>query len=395
MRIGIYVDVARDERPTGIGKHVIYLLDALAKLDQDNQYLLYYPASRASRSEYLDHFPKQGNFVTRPVWFPQQWQYKRPRAWWNWYLPWVVRRDRIDVFHGPNHFLPKLDKRRNIVTIHDLAYFHMEVHGEEMDEIMRKWTQHALDNAGRVIALSENTKRDIERLGYPSDRIQVIYGGGNIVPENSIACGRVAEMREKLRLPKQFVLFIGALQPRKNVPFLLRGFARMKEKYSLPHELVLAGPKDTATDEILALSRELGVSEDVHLTGYLDDWQIPLLYREAELFALPTRYEGFTLVTLEAMAYGTPLVATDSSSIREGVGDAALLVEVDAVEHLADAMHRGLTDQTLRKDLVQRGKVQSAKFTWERCAEETLSLYTAVQEANMGRRRSHEGALVH
>jgi glycosyltransferase involved in cell wall biosynthesis len=378
MRIGLYVDVARDERPTGIGKHVLYLLDALAQIDQENEYLLYYPTPAMGPAIEFPHTPQQANFKARPVRFPRDWPAIRPRAWWNWYLPWIVRRDRVDVFHGPNHFLPQSDPRRNVVTIHDVAYFKMEVHGPTMDAVMRQWTRHALANAGHVIALSENTRRDVLELGMAPNKVQVIYGGGNIVPEERIATHRVQEMRTSLGLPEKYILFIGALQPRKNVPFLVRGFAELKRKFGADHQLVLAGPKDSATDEIIALARELGVADQVRLTGYLEDWQIPLLYREASLFVLPTRYEGFTLVTLEAMAYGTPLVATDSSSIREGVGDAGLLVPIDDVASLAHTMHTGLTDQRVREKLVRLGKEQSAKFTWRNCAQQTLDLYRQI-----------------
>src|SRR5207247_471161 len=133
----------------------------------------------------------------------------------------------------------------------------------------------------------------------------------------------------------RYILFVGALQPRKNVPFLVRAFAELRRMREIPHKLVLAGPFDVATEEIRGLVREMHLEADVLLTGYLEDWQIPLLYKLADLFVLPTRYEGFTLVTLEAMAYGTPVIATDTSSIREGVGDAALLVAEDDVGGLA------------------------------------------------------------
>ena len=289
----------------------------------------------------------------------------------------------MDVFHGPNHFLPRFDSRRNVVTIHDVAYFKMEVHGATLDAVMREWTRHALSNAGRVIALSENTRRDVLELGMAPENVKVIYGGGNIVPEDRIAFSRLPEMRSSLDLPAKYILFIGALQPRKNVPFLVRAYAELRRRYGTDHELVLAGPKDGATGEILALCKELGVTDHVRLTGYLEDWQIPLLYKEAGLFVLPTRYEGFTLVTLEAMAYGTPLIATDSSSIREGVGDAGLLVPVDDVGRLAADMHSTLHDPLLRQQLIERGKVQSRKFTWQRCAEETLALYREIAIAPM------------
>lgn len=379
MRIGIYVDVARDERPTGIGKHVVHLLRALAQIDRKNDYWLYYPIPAFGRDAGFAHRPDQANFRSRPVRFPQNWASEHPSVWWKWRLPRVLRRDGVDIFHGPNHFAPKFDRGRTVVTIHDLAFFRMEVHGPKLDAVFQHWARLALNWSGMVIALSNNTLRDVVNLGVDPDRVRVIYGGGSVLAEHEIAYDRREELRESLGLPEKFILFVGALQPRKNVPFLLKGFAELKSRCpALPHSLVLAGPKDSATEQISQEARRLGIERHVLMTGYLEDWQLPLLYKLADLFVLPTLYEGFTLVTVEAMSYGTPLVATDSSSIKEGVGDAGLLVPVDDVCALADAMQRGLMDSGLRQRLINLGKQQAQRFTWERCAEQTLALYEDV-----------------
>ncbi|MBI3408458.1 MAG: glycosyltransferase family 4 protein [Planctomycetes bacterium] len=380
MRIGIYVDVAKDARPSGIGLHVVNLLQALARIDDSNEYLLYYQRGLFEGAGSFPHWPVQPNFRVRPVRLPNRWHLQRPTLWWNWRLPRVLRRDGVDVFHGPNHFLPDFDRRKNIVTIHDLAYFHMRVHGDAMDEVLRVWTKNAFERAAAVIALSENTRRDVEALGVSPERVRVIYGGGHIVPEGQIPYNRVAELKRNRNLPEKYILFVGTLQPRKNVPFLIRSYARLKKETGIPHALVLAGHRDTAAAEIDALSHELGVSQDVIITGYVDAWELPLLYKLADLFVLPTLYEGFTLVTLEAMAYGVPVIATDTSSIREGVADAGLLVPVNDVDGLTQAMNQALTDDSLRKSLIERGRVQAQKFTWEQCARDTLALYREVYE---------------
>lgn len=378
LRIGIYVDVARDSQLTGIGRHIVRLVRALADADRTNQYLLYYPVPLGSAAKLPDFFPRQANFRPRPIRFPKKWTYEHPRLWWNTYLPHVLRRDRVDVFHGPNHFVPGSRSVPSIVTIHDLAYFQMEVHGPAMDSALRHWTIESLRNADSVIALSENTKHDIEQLGVEGERVHVIYGGGDTVPEDRIAWNRVNELRERRNLPSEYFLFVGAVQARKDVPFLIRSFAELCEKHRLSHGLVLAGPKGSAADEVVALAKELGVADKVQLLGYVDDWELPLLYKLASAFVLPTRYEGFTLVTIEAMAYGTPIVVTDTSSIREGVGDAALLVSPGDGAGFADSMFGAATDTKLRERLVANGRRQAARFTWERCAAATIALYGAT-----------------
>jgi len=379
MRIGIYSDVARQEQPTGIGRHVVELLRTLAKIDAENEYLLYYPDRFFGKGSEFPHCPQQANFKPRPVRFPQGWQHEHPRLWWKWYLPRVLRRDGIDIFHGPNHYLPEFDRSKSVVTIHDLATFKMPVHGENMDRIHRQWVRHSLKCAGAVIALSEHTKRDVEEVGVPAERIQVIYGAGSVVPDEDIAYERTDELRRVLALPEKYILFVGALQPRKNLPLLIRAFAALKQKHpELPHGLVLAGPPHNAAKEVRALICELKLEEEVRLTGYVEPWQMPLLHKMADLFVLPSRYEGFGMIAVEAMAYGTPVVATRTSCIEEAVGNAALLVDVDDVDQLTLAMARMLDDEPLRNEKIALGLKQARRFTWEANARKTLDLYRRV-----------------
>lgn len=395
MRIGIYSELACDPKPTGIGLHVRELLHSLAKIDRANEYLLYYPSSVQTGATAFPELTLPANFRPRPVWFPKGWHANRPRVWWKWYLPRILRRDRLDVFHGPNHFVtPRIRGMKSVVTIHDLAYFRMEIYGGGMDQLLRDWTLKAVEWSDAVIALSENTRKDIEGLHVPPERIHVIYGGGHVVPDDKIRFDRADELRRQFHLPEKYVLFVGTLQPRKNVPFLVRAFAQLKKSGNFPHKLVLAGHRDTATEEIETLARNLGVADDLIITGYVESWQLPLLYKLADVFVLPTLYEGFTLVTLEAMAYGTPCIATDTSSIREGVGDAATLVPVNDDAALAESMRTVLVDAERRADLIRRGQQQAKKFTWDRCAERTLELYQSLvsnvgEQSAAGRAHAH------
>jgi len=378
MKIGIYVDVAKDRKPSGIGLHVRKLLEKLADLDRENEYLLYYQCGLLESAGVFPHCPDRPNFRRRPVRFPAGWQGRHPRLWWNWALPRAIRKDGIDVFHGPNHFLPALAEIPTVVTIHDIAYFYMDVHGDPANEMLRQWTRHALQQASAVIALSENTSKDCVEQGAEADDVRVIYGGGNVVAEEQIAFDRAGEMRRHFKLPEKYVLFVGTLQPRKNVPFLIEAFADFKRATGSPHGLVLAGKRDSAAPEIDRLIVDLGLGDDVVITGYVEDWHLPLLYKLADVFVLPTLYEGFTLVTIEAMAYGTPVISTNTSSIREGVGDAAILVDVNDVAALSAGLAKVLGDDATREEMVRLGRERAALFTWERMAQETLALYEEV-----------------
>jgi glycosyltransferase involved in cell wall biosynthesis len=183
-------------------------------------------------------------------------------------------------------------------------------------------------------------------------------------------------LKARFGLPDRYIVFVGTLGLRKNLQFLLRSYAALKVMApELPHKLVLVGKPFTGFDQLEALIDELGIRQDVIVTGYVDEWQVPLFYKLADLFVLPTLYEGFTLTTIEAMGYGTPVIATDTSSIREGVGDAGILVPVDDVPALAEHMRRVLSEPGLRDALIEAGRHQARKFTWERCARETLDVY--------------------
>lgn len=390
MRIGINIDVARDEAPSGIGLHIRELLEALAAVDGENRYFLYHRRGVVERSAGYEG-PARPNFRPRPVRAPKGWPEDHPTLWWDWYLPWMILRDRLDVFHGPNHFLPACHGARGVVTIHDLAYFRQsDLYPPEVNAVLRAWTLRSLRRASAVVALSENTRADVEALGIPPARVRVIYGGGKIVPEDQIRFDRLGEMTRTLGLPDRFILFVGTINPRKNLPLLLRAFAALKRRGDLPHKLVVAGARGPASGEVDALIEELGLASDVIVTGYVEVWQIPLLYKAADVFVLPSLYEGFTLVTLEAMAYGTPVVATDTSSIREGVGDAASLVMLGDVEGMASAIHAALTDEPLRRAMIARGHRQAGKFTWENCARETLRLYREVGTKSLAPRPTAE-----
>jgi glycosyltransferase involved in cell wall biosynthesis len=383
MNIGIYIETAKDAQPRGVGFHVVNLLQELATLDQENRYFLYYQRPLLNGTPQPEHVALQENFQLRPIAFPDKWTGRHPRLWWDYWLPARLRQDRLDVMHCPSHFLPALPGVKLVLTIHDVAYFKMDrLYSPGITETLRVWTSKSLQRASRVIALSRNTAVDLEDHGVERGRIRVIYGGGNVIPSDRIRMEKANEVRDRYRLPHRYILYLGTLHPRKNVLFLLRAYAELRRNHGLTHGLVLVGKPDSATDDVKRTIQELGLDSDVTITGYVADWEVPLLYKMADLFVLPTLYEGFTLVTLEAMHYGVPVIATDTSSIREGVGDAGILVPLNDVPALAAAMAKVLQDPEFRADLVERGKQQAQKFTWRECARQTLDLYHEVVNGN-------------
>jgi glycosyltransferase involved in cell wall biosynthesis len=374
MRVGIYAETIKESQPRGIGLYVLNLINALASQDKSNEYLLYFQHDLFRTVFDCARLVKADNIVLRPVRYPRALMDRYPRLWWDFHLPNCIKWDRLDVFHGPNHFVPAVSSVGTVLTIHDLAYFKMQLYSPAMTAAYREWTLKSLRRATRVIAISESTRRDIDALGIPAEKVALVYsGGGSAISQRSNVSGDTTG----LSLPERFILFVGTLHPRKNIPFLVRAFAKLKQA-GFPHSLVLAGKPDSATAEIEQAITELGIRNDVVITGYLPDEAIRSLYAKADLFVLPSRYEGFGMIIQEAMACGVPVIAANTSSLPEVVGDAGLLVSPDDVVELAHAMQRLLTDTELRNECTRRGRLQAQRFTWERCASEMRQVYVEL-----------------
>jgi glycosyltransferase involved in cell wall biosynthesis len=375
MRIGIYIQTATTEQPRGIGFHTHNLVRELIDLDAENEYFLYYPAPLLNGMPVPPFGSQHGNVHLRPVRFPQRWAGSRPRLWWDYWLPLQVRRDRLDVYHCPSHFLPALRGTGLVITIHDVAFFKADnLYRSAMTDSLRHWTKSSLGRADRVIALSHNTAADLEELGVERDRIRTIYGGGNLVGEEEIGIDKLDEVRRRYCLPAKYVLYVGTLHPRKNIGFLLRAFAEYR-KHDRECKLVLVGLLDSAADEIRSLIQELNLERDVIITGYVESWELPLIYKSAEVFVLPSSYEGFGMTVVEAMAYGVPVVAADTSCLHEVLGDAGVLVPANDISALVTALSSIMGDAEYRASMIQRGKLRSEQFSWRECARKTLDVY--------------------
>jgi glycosyltransferase involved in cell wall biosynthesis len=185
-------------------------------------------------------------------------------------------------------------------------------------------------------------------------------------------------VRERYQLPELFVLFVGTIEPRKNLGRLISAYAEMRRQTGLPHGLILSGGKGWLSDDIYEQVKREGLEEDVRFPGFVDDADLPAIYTLADLFAFPSLYEGFGLPPLEAMACGTPVIASRNSSLPEALGAAPLYVDAEDTDGLADAMARVLGDATLRVRLADLGRAQAARFTWDRAAGQLLDAYRQV-----------------
>ncbi len=362
MLIGIDASRAAYAQRTGTENYSLFLIRALLQLDQHNQYRLYFSQAPAP-----DLIPLSANVAIQSIPFPRLWTHIR--------LSWEMASRPPDVLFVPAHVLPLVHPRHSVVTVHDLGYLHYpQAHTRWSRWYLRWSTAYNARAATHLIADSVATKRDlIEHCQAPPDKISVVYPGYDpkFVPERDPE--HRDAVRERYHIPGEYVIYVGTLQPRKNLRTLLDAFAVLANQDRDIH-LVLAGKKGWLYEPLFAQMQQLGLGKRVHFTGYVPKEDLPGLISGAHLFVLPSLYEGFGMPVLEAMACGTPVICSNVSSMPEVAGDAAILVNPHDAAELVQALQRLLHDDALRRNLVQKGQKQVERFSWEKCARETLAI---------------------
>jgi len=372
MLIGIDVSRATIPQRTGTENYTLYLVRALLDLDRTNRYRLYFRTP-----------PEAGLFEQSER---VEWQVMPcARLWTHVRLAWEMLLRPPDVLFVPAHVLPLISRARSVVTVHDLGYrYYPEAHpfGSRVYlEVSTRWSAHL---AQRVIADSEATRRDlIAFLGVDPSRISVAYPAGarSMAPVTDAAL--LSEIQERYGTGPRYFLYVGTLQPRKNLATLVRAFASLVRGGALAPEvrLVLAGKQGWLPDELAHALEEADLGDRVVLPGYVPDADLAALLSGAIAFVLPSWYEGFGLLVLEAMACLTPVICSNVSSLPEVAGDAALLFDPHDMGALARAMGRVYRDADLRRALVSRGQARAATFDWQRCARQVL---TVLQQVGSG-----------
>ena len=311
-----------------------------------------------------------------------------PCLWTHLRLSWEMARRPPDLLFVPAHVLPIVHPRRSVVTIHDLGYLYYPEAHRLLDRLyLDLSTRYNARAAAHLIADSSVTKRDlIERYGTEPGRITIVYPGyDNTVFQPVRSKEALEAVKAKYGIVGDYVLFVGTLQPRKNLTRLLTAFSLCDlhdpNKFGTPTsnlQLVIAGKRGWLYEQFFRQVEELGLEGRVVFTGYVPEGDLPALLSSARLFVFLSLYEGFGLPVLEAMACETPVVCSNVSSLPEVAGDAAILVDPLNVEGLAAAMERVLGDEELIAGLIERGLEQVRKFSWERCAHETLKVLENV-----------------
>jgi glycosyltransferase involved in cell wall biosynthesis len=286
---------------------------------------------------------------------------------------------KMDIFFSPHIFLTSNQKNcKKIATFHDLSF---EKYPEFYSKSKNFWhfsmnPKRQAQKADRIIAVSNSTKQDlVEIYGIKPQKIKVIYSGLNPLFKKEVTEEKKKEVSQKYKLSEKYILYLGTLEPRKNISSLIKAFAKSKQNGFLRNtntKLVIAGTKGWLYQTIFNTASELNLAEEIIFTGFIEEEDKPALYEMAQLFIYPSFYEGFGFPPLEAMARKTPVITSNISSIPEAVEDAALIINPCNIDEIKQAMESIISDKKLAQKLIERGLGKIDKFNWEKCGKETL-----------------------
>lgn len=371
MKVGIITDFI-DGVAGGIGTYTHNLINNFNRIDTTNKYYLIHYAQtnidiyENNKEILIERFslPRGAGYIWRFIQTPLKLKFTK----------------ELDLVHDPYEIGALSFKMpfKKVITIHDLTPTLFPHTFRSIMVVLHKLLfPRTLKTADKIIADSKNTKKDlINYFNVPEEKIRVILLAADekFKPLNKEG---IKEVKQNYNLNFSFILYVGTLEPRKNIPSLIKAFYKLKRK-NINYKLVITGKKGRKYKEIFETIDKLNLQKDVIFTGYVSDEDLPALYKAADLFVYPSLYEGFGLPPLEAMACGTPVITSNTSSLPEVVGDAGIMVNPYDVDGLADAMYEVLTNDELREDMIKKGLERAKMFSWEKCAKETLDVYEEV-----------------
>jgi glycosyltransferase involved in cell wall biosynthesis len=364
----------------GIGRYTRELLRALAAADHETHYRLFF-AARRPLHPLPEPLPKNFHVTQLPfhdVWLARVWQRAQAPLPANWIT------GPIDIFHSPDFTLPPVHRgTRTLLTVHDLSF--VRDPGSTAPGLrgyLDVVVPRSVRRADHILADSAATRADlVELYQTPAEKVSVLYCGLHPSFRPVTDAAALAAMRARYGLgAAPFILAVSTLQPRKNYARLIQAFARLPQPNV---NLVIAGGKGWLFEEIFAEVERWRLRERVIFPGFVADDALPALYSAAQVLAYPSLYEGFGLPMLEAMACGTPVVASTAACLPEVAGDAALLVPPTDVEALAQALNQALSDGAVRADLRAKGQARARQFSWERSARELVEIYHRLQQGQL------------
>jgi len=376
MRVGLDGYPLAEPR-TGVGHYTLELARALALIAPSDRFELVSPAPFSSSA--LEEINQANLSNLRAVHLKTS----RIRGhWWAVGLPLYVTKARFDLFHGTNFEVPFWN-RHSVVTIHDLsALLHREKHRDSLARRARLRLPIVAKLARKIITPTESVKREVcEHLRVKANKVIAIPSAAR-QSFRPVPSEQTVETRKRLAIEDDFLLFVGTLEPRKNLLTLLKAFDQIVRQTSLRPQLVIAGGEGWLMDETFSFIKHSGIGDRLRLTGYLGDAELRALYSSCRIFVYPSLYEGFGLPPLEAMACGAPVIAGRVAALQEVLGSAARLFDPLNVEALAGSIVELMENDEERRRLASNGPKHAAKFSWAETARRTLNVYRdAVSEA--------------
>jgi glycosyltransferase involved in cell wall biosynthesis len=364
----IAFDLRRIKNP-GIGRYMKCLVEAILAQDPQGEHLLILPPGAEGIIE-------TGNSSAKTITPKLKYYSIREQI----QLPWILRKNKVDLLHAPHFMLPLVRPCPSVVTIHDvIPLLWKNDLGSRIGQVYYHGMIYAATRlADRIITDSKFSRDDIVHcLGVNPERITVIYPG--VSPEFHPISDSVQleNIRAKYRIENEYIVYAGIYKPRKNHAALIRAFRSFLSN-GRDANLVLVGPLKEGEQDLRRLANELDISDKVIFPGFVDDSELRALYSAAKVCACPSLYEGFGFTVLEAMACGTPVVCAAETSLPEVAGDAAVYADPRNAEEFGQALHAVFTDPCLRKALMDKGRINLQRFSWSKAARETLSVYRDV-----------------
>lgn len=363
MRIGI--DCRAMLGRGGIAQYTYNLVKNLLLEDRENHYVLFF---ETKISQKLKKIIEQKNCSVK--YFPLKRCKFLPLIHSHFIVSQFLNKQRMDVYHSPTGSLPLGYRGQSIITIHDLAiYKHPEWFPLYQWFSKKVVVPYSLKRAGKIIAVSKNTKQDIIKIFHISPpKIKVIYEGGLSFPA-----------KQEEWETKDYILFIGTLEPRKNLGRLIKAFGLYRKRYSKAREkLVIVGGEGWKFKPIYALVEELGLQKEIKFLGYVSEKRKIELLKQAKVFVFPSLYEGFGLPILEAMGLDVPVICANGSALNEIAGDAAFFVDPQNTHSILQGLVKVLSNKALRDNLRKKGLIRTQLFSWQKCVQETLEVYNEI-----------------
>jgi len=369
MKIGLDGNEANTENRVGSGK---YSYELIKQFSNDTKYEF----EVFLKQNPLSDLPKESKNFKYKVFGPKF-------MWTQFALPLhLTFGKKPDVFFSMSHYGPRFSPVPYVITIFDLSYLHYpRLFNKDDLHKLTNWTKYSIKGAKHILAISKSTKEDIvKNYGVEPNKITVTYIGydGKLFRPQSKE--KIQRMKKDYRINGDYIIFVGTLQPRKNLERLIEAFKKLTLNSSLiTHhlQLVIVGKKGWLYDSIFEKVKDLNLSERIRFTDYVPNTDLPPLIYGAKAYVLPSLWEGFGIPVVEAQACGVPVVVSNVSSLPEVIGDSGILVDPEKVDSIADGIKKALSEET-RIILVKKGLENVKRFSWEKCAKETLKVLEKV-----------------